>query len=177
MVALRMTMLRRVISSFALASSFALGWAFLVRPSVAVAAQPSGPPIAARTHQPVEVRPTTVVVHPEALAGFRVVVPAARVVRIVGPRLVVVAEPHMFRFPIVRPELEELLLALPSSTDLAVGEVIRIVGSVRTIPGLAYEHGRNWVGEIDPVLNSRRYRGATLLVAETAQSLDDGNLK
>jgi hypothetical protein len=119
-----------------------------------------------------------IVLHSDVLAGLRVLVPAAQVVRVISPRLIVVAEARARRIPIVTPRLEELLLALPNPAGIVVGQVIKLVGHVRTIAGVM--QGRNGsvsLDEIDPILKSRRYRNQALLVAETAQTPDGTDLR
>jgi hypothetical protein len=132
----------------------------------------------ASVDSPVQVHPGTIVLNSDVLARLRVFVPAAQVVRAIGPRLIVVTDVRPFRDPIVRPELEELLLVLPMPTDVAVAEVIKVVGRVRTISGMRREaDGRGVLDEIAQAVNSKRYRGATLLVVESAQTLDGVDLR
>jgi hypothetical protein len=125
----------------------------------------------------VQARPSTIVGDPEGLAGLRVFVPSARVIRVIGPRLIVVTNARLFREPIVRPEREELLLVLPRGADVAVGEVIKVVGRVRTVSGARRDVDDRAVrDDINQVLNAKRYRGATMLFAESAQTLDGVDL-
>jgi hypothetical protein len=60
---------------------------------------------------------------------------------------------------------------------VAVGEVIKVVGRVRTVSGARRDVDDRAVrDDINQVLNAKRYRGATMLFAESAQTLDGVDL-
>jgi hypothetical protein len=128
------------------------------------------------TSVPVQARPNTIVLNADVIAGSRVFVPSARIVRMLGPRLIAVADARAFPEPIISREREELLLLLPAGADLKKGEVISAVGQVRTVSAMRRDNAAPR-DELRKILDSKRYRRALMLVAESAQTLDGFNLR
>ncbi len=101
----------------------------------AAGAQPSAPlarPSATTVHL------MTVVAHPDVLGGQRVMVPVARVVRVIGPTLVIVGQPRVrgnHSAVDIDSRYDKLLVLLPGPTALSEEQVIAITGTVRTVAG------------------------------------------
>lgn len=142
--------------------------------SSAVAQSPSGAPQTNRsTPAAIQVQPSMIILDQAALIGLRVFVPAAQIVRVIGPRVVVVSDTHLFSRPILMPAYEELMVVLPTRAAVGAGEVIKIVGTVRTISGVRRDDDlQPLLSDLSHAMKEKRYRAARILLAESAQTLD-----
>ncbi len=132
------------------------------------AAQTSAPAV----RSALTVQLMTVVDNPDVLGGQRVRVPDVAVKQILSPRLVIVSEPRLlgvdrsyqpsFRF-------DKLLVALPASAPVVLGEVITVTGDLRTLVaarsmGIAID---------DRELEDRKWANrAVVLIADSAETVD-----
>ncbi len=132
---------------------------------------------------PVVVHLMTVASHPGAFGGQRLMVPGVRVAYVIGPRLVVVGQPHVRTFThTIDPEFryDRLLVLLPGPVSLSRGQLIDVTGVLRTVAG-----ARARGVPIDEALSQSergkrskdakragRVNNAGVIVADTIQTMD-----
>jgi hypothetical protein len=134
-------------------------------PSVAQTASP-----AARSALTVHLM--TVIDNPDILGGQRVRVPDVAVRQILSPRLVIVSEPRVLGIDrTYRPEFrfDKLLVALPATAPVSLGQVLTVTGDVRALAA-----ARSLGVNIDDRMLSDQTWGkrAIVLIADSAESVD-----
>ena len=155
-----------------------------------VPAPPLQSPAQASVPAPVTAHLMTVVDHVGVLGGQTLAVPVARVVYIVGPRLIVVGEPRTFG---VDPEYwhDRLLVLLPAPVQLVRGQLIAVTGTLRTVAGAraagapidrAIDEARNAKGgkrakEKDSSRMARWLVNAPVIVADSTATVDGAILR
>ncbi len=133
------------------------------------------PLAAAPQPYPTPVSLMTVVAHPDVLGGQRVTVAVARVVRVLGPTLVVVGEPRvkgLYYSVDIDSRFDRLLVLLPGPTTLAPEQVIAITGTVRTVAGARASGLRVEA----PRTKETRWSDSTPLLAADSVATTDGAL-
>ncbi len=152
-----------------------LSSALLVLAGLQAPLEPS--PGALARQSPITVHLMTILDEPGLLRGVRVLVPALEVRQVIAPRLVVVSDPRIMGIDrTYRPMFgfDQLLVLLPEAAKLPRGQVINVLGEVRTLGaarsmGLPVDEGPSKARKEKSWLYADR---APVLVADSIETAD-----
>jgi hypothetical protein len=123
---------------------------------------------------PITVRPATLADGIEELAGHSVIVPYARVVGIINPRVIVVDTATRLR-PILGNRDRVVVIVQPGAVNIpraaVVGATVKVIGVARTVLGVQVTREVPWPQELAPnVVERLEIRAA--IVASSVQTAD-----